>query len=94
MDEETLEGLNIVTKLPCIMLSQSEILDELTPEAVKRQRERNRYNNLSTLAKQHKISKIVEARLKKNSINNTLIEGTVLVPWFIQKVFLYTMATC
>ncbi|RLM70152.1 hypothetical protein C2845_PM17G06010 [Panicum miliaceum] len=75
--EESAEALNIDTHLPGIMHSQSEILDELIPEVLKRVRERNRYDNLSTLAKQHRISKILEDRLNNNRNNNALSEGNL-----------------
>ncbi|KAG2547993.1 hypothetical protein PVAP13_9KG146370 [Panicum virgatum] len=60
MDEESPQG-------------QTSNFGELNSENDKRIRERVRYNNLSPLAKQHRISKIAEARVNRN--RNTIHEG-------------------
>ena len=50
LDEESPEDLNSVTELASIIHNLSEIVEELSPEALKRVRERNWCGNLPTLS--------------------------------------------
>ena len=83
MDEESPQG-------------QTSNFGELNSENDKRIRERVRYNNLSPLAKQHRISMIAEARVNRN--RNTIHEGegTLIMPWFMWSYFCMdvTLNTC
>jgi len=96
MDEESTQGLNIVSNLTGFMQSQTSNFGELNSVNDKRIRERVRYGNLSPLAKQHRISKIAEARVNRN--RNTIHEGegTLIMPWFMWSYFCMdvTLNTC
>ena len=87
MDQESPQGLNIVSNLSGILHGQTNIFDQLNSKSDKRLRERVRYSNLSPLAKQNMISKISEGRLNRNSNTIPLRYYSLFISWFMYTYF-------